>query len=96
MGKSVSKKMSINFSSKTVKNFLIILNNLPRMRLKLLQKEQFKKKAEATCNLIGIKIANKITKCSTKLQQNNRETVKNEHEKEIPKEKISRRKTRNY
>ena len=96
MGKSFSKKMSINLSGKTVKNFLIMLNNLQQIRLKLLQKEQFKNKAEATCNLIGIKIANKITNVSTKLQQNNRETVKNEHEKEIPKEKIFRRKTRNY
>ena len=35
-----------------VKNFLIMLNNLLQMRLKLLQKEQLKKTAEATADLI--------------------------------------------
>ena len=47
-----------------------MLNNLQRMHLKLLQKEQFKKKAVATCNLIGIKITNKIIIVSKILQQN--------------------------
>ena len=35
-----------------VKNFLIMLNNLLQMHLKLLQKEQLKKTAEATADLI--------------------------------------------
>ena len=37
--------------------------------------------------MIGNKIANKITKVSKSLQQNNSETGTNENEKEIPKEK---------
>ena len=37
--------------------------------------------------MIGNKIANKITKVSKSLQQNNLETGTNENEKEIPKEK---------
>ena len=42
-----------------------MLNSLQHMRLKLLQKEQLKK-SEATGNLIGNTIANKITKVSKK------------------------------
>ena len=57
------------------------------MHLKLLQKEQFKKKtAEATGDLIGNKIADKISSLKSS-QQNNSETVTNEHDKEIPKER---------
>ena len=45
------------------------------------------KTAEATVDLIGNKIAEKITKVSKTPQQNNSETVTNEHDKEIPKER---------
>ena len=46
------------------------------------------KTAEATDDLIGSnKIANKITSVSKILQQNNSETVTNENDKEIPKER---------
>ena len=41
------------------------------MYLKVLQKEQFKKTAEATGDLIGNKIADKITRVSKTLPQNN-------------------------
>ena len=57
------------------------------MHLKLLQKEQFTKTTEATGNLIGNKIADKIAKVSKTSQQNNSETVTNQHNKEIPKER---------
>ena len=43
------------------------------MHLKLLQKEQFKKKAEVTGDLIGNKIADKITRASKPSPQNNLE-----------------------
>ena len=52
----------------TTKNFLIMLNNLQQMHLKLLQET-----AEATGDLIGNKIANGITKVSKNSQQNNSE-----------------------
>ena len=45
------------------------------------------KTAEATVDLTGNKIAEKITKVSKTPQQNNSETVTNEHDKEIPKER---------
>ena len=54
------------------------------MRLKLPQKVQFKKQQKHG-NLIGNKIALKITKVSQNSQQNNSETVTNEHDKEITK-----------
>ena len=43
--------------------------------------------AETTVDLIGNKIAINITKVSKNLPQNNSETVTNEHNKEIPKER---------
>ena len=45
------------------------------------------KRAKATGDLIGNKIANKITGVSKTLQQNNSETVTKEHDKKIPKER---------
>ena len=45
------------------------------------------KTAEATGNLTGNKIANKIAEILRNSQQNNSETVTNEHYKEIPKER---------
>ena len=66
---------------------MIILSNLQQIHLKLLQKESFKKKAEATEDLIGDKIAERIKKLSKSLRQKNSETITNENNKEIPKEK---------
>ena len=57
------------------------------MDLKLLQKESFQKKAEATGYLMCNNIANKITKIARGSQQNNSETAIDEHYKEIPKER---------
>ena len=57
MDKSNGKNTSKSMSGKC-RNFLIMPSNQLRIHLKLLQKEQFKKKAEATGELIGNKIAN--------------------------------------
>ena len=43
MGKNIGKITSRNLSGKYSQKFLIMLNNLLQIRLKLLQKEQFKK-----------------------------------------------------
>ena len=53
-----------------------MLNNLPQIRLKLLQNKQIKKTAEVTGDLIGNKIANKTTKVSQNTQHNNSENDK--------------------
>ena len=72
---------------------------------KTASKRAIQKTEEATGVLIGNKIANavaksydgKIKKVSKNSQQNNSETVTNEHDKEIPEERyISKKKTRNY
>ena len=65
------------------------------MHLRFLQKESFKKQQKQLVILIGNKIANaavksydgRISKNSKYSQQNNLESVTNEHEKEISKEK---------
>ena len=49
---------------------------------------KYQKKAEATGNLIGNKIADKITKISKNSQQTNSKTVKSENDEEVPKEDI--------
>ena len=56
-----------------------MLNNLPQIHLKLLQKKAIQKTAEATDDLIN-KIANKITKASRNSPQNTLEAVKSEAE----------------
>ena len=43
--------------------------------------------AQATSDLSGNKIANRIMKVSRTSPQNNSETITNEHDKEIPKKK---------
>ena len=45
------------------------------------------KTVEATGDLTGNKSANEITKVSRNLIQNNPETITNEHDKEIPRER---------
>ena len=56
--------------------------------LKSFFKRVIQKTAKSTCDLIGNKITNKITKVSKSLQQNNSETGTNENDKEIPKENM--------
>ena len=51
-----------------------MLSNQLQMHLKLLQKEQLKKAAEATVDLIGNKISYKITRTSNTSSKNNLET----------------------
>ena len=57
-----------------------MLNNLLQVHLKLLQKRGIQKIAEATGDLIGNKIADKIIKVSRTSPQNNSETVTNGEE----------------
>ena len=85
VGKNIGKNISKNLSGKYNKKFFDHANNLKQMPLKLLRKKQFKS-AEATGDLIGNKISNKITKVSKNSQQINSETVTNDHDKETPKE----------
>ena len=69
----------------TAKNFLIMLKHMLQMHSNLLQKRVIRKTADAAGDLIGNKIADRNTKVSKILQQNNSESVTNEHGKDIPK-----------
>ena len=60
-----------------------MLNNLQQMHLK----REIRKTAEVIGDSIGIKIAGKIIKILKTSEQNNSETVTDEHDKEIAKEK---------
>ena len=73
---SFAKNMS-NIS--IVKTSWYCQKNLQQMQQKLLQRQQFKKTAEASGDLIGNKIADEITKTSKTLQSNLDE-AKNETE----------------
>ena len=55
--------------------------------LKTSWKRVIQKTARATDDLVGNTIANKTTKTSNTLQQNNSETTANENDKEISKER---------
>ena len=58
-----------------------------RDTFKTASKKAISKTVAATDDLIGNKIAEKTTKVSRNSQQNNSETITNEHDKEIPKER---------
>ena len=83
MGKNISKSLSGKFGQKRLGHAKQSAADV----LKTSSKRVIQKTAEATGDLIGNKIANKITKVSKNSQQNNLETVTNEHDKEIPKER---------
>ena len=64
-----------------------MLHILQEMRLKLLQKEQFRKQQKQLVIWLVIKLLTKVTKVSKNSQQNNSETVTNQNVKEIPKKR---------
>ena len=65
--------------------------------LKTTSDKVIQKTAEATGDLIGNIIPNTITKVSGSSPQNDSETITNEHDKEIPKERyISPEERQNY
>ena len=81
-------KMQVKMQAvNTAKNFLFMLNNLPHIHLKLLQRGQFKKTAEPISDLVSNEIADRIRKVSKTSQQSNLEIVTNEHDKEVSKQR---------
>ena len=99
MGKNISKNLSGECSQK-------ILDHAKQSAtdaFKTTSKAAIQKLAEATSDLIGNRIADKIAdmKVWKTSKQNNSETATNKNDKEIPKERyiyiyISRRNTENY
>ena len=97
MGKNIGKNIGKNVSAKYSQKLLDHAKQSAADAFKTTSKKEIQKTAEATWDLIGNKVAIRITKVSKNSQQNNLETVTNENDKEIPIERyISRRKTNNY
>ena len=93
IGKNTSKKLSGKYCQKPLDHAKQSASDA----LKTSSKRVIQNRAEVTGDLIGNKIAKRITKVSRGSPQNNSEAITNEYDKEIPKEiYISRRKTENY
>ena len=87
MGKNIGKSKSKNLSGKHSQKLLNHAKRSATESLKTTSKRVIQKLAEATGDLIGNKVADRITKVSKNSQQNNSEIVTNENDKEIPKER---------
>ena len=73
MAKNIGKNMSKNVSGKYNQKLLYHAKQSTTDALKTTSNKAIQKTAEATGNLICNKIANRITKVSKNLQQNNSE-----------------------
>ena len=94
MSKNIGENISKNLTDKYSLGMLAIRQKLldhakqsATDAFKTASKRAIQKTTKATDDLIGNKIINKITKAHQKLQDNNSETVINEPDKEIPKER---------
>ena len=87
--KNIGQNINKNVSGKYSQELLNMLKNLQQMRLTLLQKYQFKKQQKQLVILIGNKIADRITKVSENLPQNDLWTISNEQDKETPKDRYT-------
>ena len=80
IGRNIGKNVSKNLSSKYSQKLLDHAEQFATDALKTPSKRAIQKPAEATGDLNGIIIADRITKVSKTLPQNNSETVANEEE----------------
>ena len=87
MAKNTVENISKNLSSKYSQKLLHHAKKSTTDALKTSSKRVIQKIAEATRDLVATKIADKIAKASKNLQHNNLETVTNDQDKEIPKER---------
>ena len=81
MGKNIGKNISKTLSDKYSQKLLDYAKQSTTDALKTTPKKGIKKKAEVTRDLVGNKIANRITKVSKSPLQNNSKTITNEHDK---------------
>ena len=82
MSKNIGKSISKTWSSK-----YNLLDNGKQYATDAFKKDAFQKLSEATDDLLCQKIADKTSKASKTLPKNNTETVTNEYDKEISKER---------
>ena len=83
MGKNVGKNISKNLSGK-YSHKLLDHAKQSATNAQISSKRVIQKTAETTDDLIGNKIADRITEVSRSSPQNNSETITNEHGREIP------------
>ena len=96
IGKNIDNNKSKNLGGKHTRKLLEHAKESATDAFKNTSKKLIQKRTEATGDLVGNKNADKITKISKNVQQNNSETITNEHDKEIPNERyISSDKGRN-
>ena len=87
MGKHIYKNISKNLSTKYSWKLLDHVEQSATDAFKTTSKRIIQKTAEANGDQIGNNITEKIIKVSKTSPQNGLEIVKNEHDKEIPKER---------
>ena len=87
MGKNIGKNISKNLSGRYTEKLLDHTKQSATESFKIAPKRVNQKTAGATGYLIVDKTSYRSTSISKKSQQNNSETVTNEHDKEIPKER---------
>ena len=87
MGKTIGKIISKTFSGRYSQNFLDFSKQSAADALKISSKREIQKMAKITGDLIGNKIAIKITRISKTSQQNSSKTATNKHDNEITKER---------
>ena len=92
MGKNIVKNISKSLKSKYSKKLLDRTKQSAAVVLKTSSKRVIQKTARATSDLIGNKIADKITRSSKTSPQNNLKT----NEKKLSEKYLSRIKTKNY
>ena len=87
LGKNIGKYIKKNLSGKQNQKLLDRAKQSAIDAFKTASKRAIQQTVEATDDMTGNKRFNKITEGSKNLPKNNSETVKNEHDKEIPKER---------
>ena len=84
MTKSIGKNVNKNLSGRYSQKLLDHAKQTAADAFKITSKSAIQNKADSIGDLIGNAIANRITKISINLKQNNSETATNQNGKEIP------------
>ena len=85
IGKNISKSLTGKYSQKPLQD----AKQSAKDTIKTSPKRVIKKRAESSGHSVGNKSANKIGKLSKNSQQSNSETVTNDHDKQIPKQRYA-------
>ena len=89
MGRKIGKNISESLTGKYSQKPLHHAKQSATDAIKTSPKRVIKKRAESSGHSVGNKSANKIGKLSKNSQQSNSETVTNDHDKQIPKQRYA-------